>query len=339
MSNAPADAGGRKGTERAAILLLTLGEKEASDVLKHLSAKDVQRVGAAMAEVANVSRNEVAEVIASLASHVETQTSLGLGSDEYIRKTMINALGEDRAANVIDRILRGRASKGLETLKWMDPKAIAEILRPEHPQIAAIVLAYLDPEQSADVITLLPAANRPEIVLRIATLDGIQPSALQELDQIMERQFAGNLHTRTSSLGGLQAAADIVNLLKPEVEGAVMEEINKADEELGGKIQDLVFVFDNLIEIDDRSMQEILRQVPGDQLMLAMKAADEQLKAKIFKNMSQRAAEMLKDDLESRGPVRLSEVEAAQKDILATVRKLAVDGTVNLGGKGSDAYV
>jgi flagellar motor switch protein FliG len=221
----------------------------------------------------------------------------------------------------------------------MDPKAIAEILRPEHPQIAAIVLAYLDPEQSADVITLLPAANRPEIVLRIATLDGIQPSALQELDQIMERQFAGNLHTRTSSLGGLQAAADIVNLLKPEVEGAVMEEINKADEELGGKIQDLVFVFDNLIEIDDRSMQEILRQVPGDQLMLAMKAADEQLKAKIFKNMSQRAAEMLKDDLESRGPVRLSEVEAAQKDILATVRKLAVDGTVNLGGKGSDAYV
>ncbi len=339
MSDATTEGSNRPGIEQAAILLLSLGEKEAADVLKFMSAKDVQRVGAAMAQVANVSRAEVGAVIGKFTAAVEAQSSLGVGSDEFIRKTLINALGEDKAAGLIDRILLGHSSKGLEALKWMDTRAIAEMVRFEHPQIIAIILAYLEADQSAEVIAQLPENMRGEVLLRIATLDGIQPSALRELDQIMEKQFAGNNQARTSALGGPKCAADIVNLLEPRIETVVMEEIKKADEVLGSKIQDLIFVFDNLVEVDDRGMQEILRQVPSDKLLLALKAANDELKEKVFKNMSQRAAEMLKDDLSSRGPVKLSEVEGAQKEILTVARKLAEEGTINLGGKGSEAYV
>ncbi len=329
----------RDGAERAAILLLTLGEKEAADILKHMNAKDVQRVGAAMAQVANVSRIEVAEVIGDFTRRVEGQTSLGVGSDDFVRKTLINALGEDKAAGVIDRILLGRSSKGLEALKWMDSRAVAEIVRLEHPQIVSIILAYLEPEQSAQILSELPENARSEILLRVATLDGVQPLALQELDQIMERQFSGNNSTRTSTLGGPKVAANIINCLEPRIETVMMEEITKADEALAAKIQDLIFVFDNLIDIDDRGMQELLRQVPSDKLLLAMKAADDGLKEKIFKNMSQRAAETLREDLASKGPVKLADVEGAQKEILAAARKLAESGAINLGGKSSDAYV
>ncbi len=340
MTESAAGAGGgRSGIEQAAILLLSLGEKEAADVLRHLSARDVQRVGAAMAQVANVSRIEVMNVIGEFTSAVEMQSSLGIGSEEFIRKTLVNALGEDKAAGLIDRILLGHSSKGLEQLKWMDSRAIAEMVRFEHPQIVAIILAYLEADQSAEVISQLPENMRAEVLLRIATLDGIQPAALRELDQIMERQFAGNSQARSSALGGPKCAADIVNMLEPRIESAVMEEINRVDEVLGAKIQDLIFVFDNLVDIDDRGMQELLRQVPSDKLLLALKAADDRLKEKIFKNMSQRAAEMLKDDLATRGPVKLSEVEAAQKEILGVARKLAEEGTISLGGKGGEAYV
>jgi flagellar motor switch protein FliG len=339
MSDASATGAARSGVEQAAILLLSLGEKEAADVLKHLSAKDVQKVGAAMAQVANVSRSAVVEVISNFTAAVESQSSLGIGSDEFIRKTLIQALGEEKAASLIDRILLGHSSKGLEALKWMDARAIAEMVRFEHPQIVAIILAYLESDQSAEVIAHLPESMRAEVLLRIATLDGVQPAALRELDLIMERQFAGNNAARTSTLGGPQCVANIVNLLEPRIETAVMAEITKADEVLGGKIQDLIFVFDNLIEVDDRGMQEILRQVPSDKLLLALKAADEALKEKVFKNMSQRAAEMLREDLASRGPVKLSEVESAQKEILMVARKLAEEGTINLGGKGGEAYV
>ena len=326
--------------ERAAILLLSLGEKEAAEVLKHLSAKDVQKVGTAMTQVTNVSRPEVIDVLAAFTSEVEAQTSLGLGNDEFIRKTLINALGEDKAGGLIDRILLGRSSKGLEALKWMDASAIAEMVRLEHPQIAAIILSYLEPDQSAEVIAMLPENMRSELLLRVATLDGVQPAALQELDQIMERQFSGSNQTRKSVLGGPKVVANIINMLEPRIESVVMQEITAADEQLGGKIQDLIFVFDNLIEVDDRGMQELLRQVTSDKLLLALKAADDALKEKIFKNMSQRAAEMLREDLASRGPVKLSEVEGAQKEILVIARKLAEEGSINLGSKGGgEAYV
>ncbi len=326
----------RSGTERAAILLLTLGEQEAAQVLKHMGAKEVQRVGAAMAHLAHVSREEVKSVLTEFSSGIETQTSVGVGVDEFLRKVLVDALGEEKASSVIERININRSSKGLEALKWMDSRAVAELIRLEHPQIIAIVLAYLDPDQSADILRQLPGGVRAEIVMRIAALDGVQPTALSELDDVMAKQFAGKSSGKTSVLGGAKAAADIVNFLDTSLESALMEQITAADQALAARIQDLIFVFDNLIDVDDRGMQELLRQVPSDKLLVALKGTEETLKQKIFKNMSQRAAEMLRDDLEARGPVRLSEVEAAQKEILATARKLAEAGTIALGGKGEE---
>ena len=328
----------RSGTERAAILLLTLGEHEAAQVLKHMGAKEVQRVGAAMANLSNVSLEEVQGVIAEFSSNVETQTSVGVGADEFLRKVLVDALGAGKAESIIDRINIGRSSKGLEALKWMDSRAVAELVRQEHPQIIAIVLAYLEADQAAEVLTLLPEAVRPEVVTRIALLDGVQPNALSELDDIIEKQFAGKSTGKTSVLGGAKAVANIINFLEPSQESLLMEQVAKSDEALAARIEELVFVFDNLIDLDDRSMQELLRQIASDQLLLALKGTDEALKEKIFKNMSQRAAEMLKDDLEAKGPVRLSEVEAAQKEILKVARKLAESGAIAIGGKG-EQYV
>jgi len=328
----------RTGTERAAILLLTLGEKEAAEVLKQMGAKEVQRIGAAMAKLQNVSKEEVQKVINDFSTSVENQTSVGVGAEDFLRKVLVDALGSEKAAGIIDRISVGRSTKGLEALKWMDGRAVAELIRLEHPQIIAIVLAYLEPDQSAEVLAHLPANMRSDIMVRIATLDGVQPSALSELDDIMEKTFAGKGTTRTSALGGAKAAANIINNLEPSQEGIIMEQITQTDEQLGSRIQDLIFVFDNLLEIDDRSMQELLRQVASDKLLLAMKGAEDDMKEKIFKNMSQRAAEMLKDDLESKGPVKISEVEGAQKEILQTARKLAEAGAIQLASKG-DEYV
>jgi flagellar motor switch protein FliG len=327
----------RTGTERAAIFLLSLGEHEATEVMKHMGAKDVQRIGAAMTQLRNVSRNDVSQVLSDFNLSVEGHTSLGVGVDDYLRKVLVGALGEDKARGVIDRILFGRSSKGLEALKWMDPRAVAELIRQEHPQIIAIVMAYLDSDQAAEVLNHFPDPLRADVVLRIATLDGIQPSALHELDEVIEKQFAGLTGgLKTSVLGGVKSAANILNFMDSTAEANVVELISKVDESLGSKIQDLMFVFDDIAEIDDRGVQEVLRAVPSDKLLLAIKGADEALKQKIFKNMSQRAAEMLKDDLEAKGPVRLSEVEAAQKEILAIVRKMSEAGTIQLGGKGEE---
>nr|PZN78646.1 MAG: flagellar motor switch protein FliG [Pseudomonadota bacterium] len=328
----------RTGTERAAILLLTLGEQEAAQVLKHMGAREVQRLGAAMAQLKGITRDEVSEILAEFANVVENQTSFGVGVDEFLRKVLVEALGEDKAASIIERINIGRSSKGLEALKWMDPRAVAELIRLEHPQIIAIVLAYLDPDHSAEILSHLPANLRAEVLIRIATLDGVQPSALSELDDVMEKTFAGNSSGKTSVLGGAKAAANIINFLDAAEENAIISEIAKSDEALATRIQDLIFMFDDLVELDDRSMQELLRNVPSDRLVIALKAADEDLKQKIFKNMSQRAAEMLRDDLEARGPVRLSEVEAAQKEIIAIARRLAESGVISLSGK-TEEYV
>jgi flagellar motor switch protein FliG len=326
----------RTGTERAAILLLTLGEQAAAEVLKHMGAKDVQRLGGAMATMSNVSRKEVSGILTEFSTGVESQTSLGVGADEYIRNVLVNALGEEKASSIIDRILLGHSSKGLEALKWMDPRAVADMVRQEHPQIIAIVLAYLDPDHAAEVVAAFPDWLRVDIVMRIATLDGIQPSALSELDEILERRFAGNSVSKTSTLGGPKVAANILNFLDGSQSGRVMDDMNRADEALAVKIQDLMFVFDNLLEVDDRGMQELLRGVSTDRLLLALKGADERLKDKIFANMSQRAAEMLKEDMAARGPVKLSEVEAAQKEILTIARKMADAGTLALGGSGEE---
>jgi flagellar motor switch protein FliG len=318
---------------------MTLGEQAASEVLKHMAPKEVQSVGAAMAQINNVTRGQVSEVLSSFVTSLNEETGLGLGTDDYVRSVLTKALGEDKAGNLIDRILQGGNTKGLETLKWMDPRGVAEIIRHEHPQIIAIVLSYLESDQSAEILSLFPERVRVDVLMRIATLDGIQPAALNELNDIMEKQFSGSNNVKSSTVGGLKSAADILNFMDSSMEGEIMDSIKEVDTDLGQNIQDLMFVFDNLNEVDDRGIQTILREISSESLVLALKGADEGLKEKVFKNMSKRAAEMLRDDLEAKGPVRLSEVEGAQKEILAVARRLADAGEISLGGSGGEEYV
>jgi len=330
---------GVSGVERAAILMLAMGEQDAASIMSHMGPKEVQELGLAMANMSKVSTTNMEAVMHSFVDTLRSETSVGLDSDEYIRNVLNSALGADKAGGVIDRILLGRNSKGLEQLKWMDPRSIAELIRLEHPQIIAIVLSFLDSDQAAEVLAEFPERVRPDVMMRIATLEGIQPAALQELDEILEKQFSGATNVKSSSLGGVKTAANILNFADGVVESSVMEQVASADQELAQEIQDNMFVFENLIDVDDRGIQALLREVASDQLMLAMRGADEGLKEKIFKNMSKRAAEMLRDDLEAAPPVRLSDVEGAQKEILGVARRLADAGEINLGGGGGEEFV
>lgn len=321
-------------TRSAAMLLLALGEGEAATVLKHLDAKVVQRLGTAMAQLKSASREEVSEIVSGFVGTMEGQADIKVGSDDYIRKVLTDALGNDKASGIIDRILVGRKSKGLDVLKWMDPRAIAEVVRQEHPQVLSIVIAYLDPDLSAQVLQELPKWLQAEVLLRIAQLDGVQPNALSKLDEMIEKQIAGKGGSLSANLGGPKQAAGILNFMP----ASVIDELKKVDEPLTQKLQDLMFVFADLIKVDDKGIQSVLREVDSARLVLALKGADQDLIAHFLKNMSQRAGEMLKDDMESRGPVKLAEVEAAQKEILAITRKLADAGTLVIGG-GTEAYV
>lgn len=325
--------------DKAAILLLSLGETDAAQVLRHMGPKEVQRVGVAMAQMRNVHREQVEEVMGEFVAVVGDQTSLGVGADSYIRKMLTQALGEDKANNLIDRILLGGNTSGLDSLKWMEPRAVADVIRYEHPQIQAIVVAYLDPDQAAEVLSHFDHKVRLDIVLRVSSLNTVQPSALKELNQILEKQFAGNANATRTTMGGVKRAADIMNYLDSGVEGALMDAIREVDEDLSGQIEDLMFVFDNLADVDDRGIQALLREVSSDVLVLALKGSDEGIREKIFRNMSKRAAELLRDDLEAKGPVRVSEVEGAQKEILTIARRMAESGEIVLGGKGGEEMI
>ncbi|AJC44675.1 MULTISPECIES: flagellar motor switch protein FliG [Xanthomonas] len=327
------------GTQRAAVLLLSLGEADAAEVLKHMDPKEVQKIGIAMATLSGISRDQVEKVMEEFNAELGSKTSLGVGADDYIRNVLVQALGADKAGSLIDRILLGRNTTGLDTLKWMDPRSIADLVRNEHPQIIAIVMAHLDSDQAAEALKLLPERTRADVLMRIATLDGIPPHALNELNEIMERQFSGNQNLKSSNVGGVKVAANILNFLDSGSDQGVLSAISKIDADLGSRIQDLMFVFDNLVELDDRGLQTMLREVSGDRLGLALRGADIKVRDKITKNMSQRAAEILLEDMEARGPVRLSDVEAAQKEILAIVRRLADEGVISLGGSGAEAMV
>lgn len=328
-----------RGVEHAAILLMALGEQAAASILKHMSPKEVRKVGSAMAMLNNVSTSQVRAVMSDFITTVESQTSLGIGSEEYIRSVMVSAFGEEKAGSLIDRILSGATTKGLEALKWMDPRVVSEIIRLEHPQIIAIVLSYLESDQSAQVLSMLPERMRSDILMRIASLDGVQPSALRELDEILEKQFTGNDNVKSSTVGGTRSAANILNFMDASIGNQIMSTIKESDPDLGQKIEDLMFVFDNLVEVDDRDIQALLREISSDPLIIALKGADEAIKEKIFKNMSKRAAEMLREEIEAKGPVKLSEVEAAQKEILVIARKMTVSGEMVLGNQGGDEYV
>jgi len=327
---------GLSGVERASILLLTLGEEEAASVMKHMEPKEVQKIGMTMASLKNITKVQVTQVVKEFYEIVETATALGLDTDEYIRNVLVKALGEDKASNLIDRILLGGHIKGLEAFKWMDPKSIADVVRNEHPQIIAIVLSFLEHDQAAEVLSMFPEPVRVDVILRIATLEGIQPSALQELNEIMETQFAGNANVKASTVGGVKTAANILNFMDSASEVEILDAIKDVDGELAETIEDLMFVFDNLVDVDDRGIQTLLREIGTDDLVVALKGADESVKAKIFKNMSKRASDILRDDMEARGPVRLSDVEAAQKSIVSIARRMAEAGEIMLNASGEE---
>ncbi|MEC8426984.1 MAG: flagellar motor switch protein FliG [Pseudomonadota bacterium] len=334
VENAPKPVLKMPKVEQAAVLLMTLGEGDAAEILKHMGPKEVQRLGTAMSQLANVEQSTVEAVLGGFLDEVRTLTGLGMGADSYIRNMLVTALGEDKANGLIDRILLGGNTTGLDTLKWMEARSVADIIRNEHPQIQAIVMAYLEADQAAEILGYFPDKVRLDIMMRVASLDTVQPAALQELNDILERQFSGNANSQTKDMGGYKVAAEIMNNLESSIEADLMESIKETDEDMGNQIQDLMFVFDNLKDVDDRGIQALLREVSSEILIIALKGADEILQEKIFKNMSKRAAELLRDDLEAKGPVKVSEVEGAQKEILTIARRMADAGEIMLGGGG-----
>ena len=334
-----ADVGGMSGIEKAAILLLSLSESDAASIIKHLDPKQMQKIGVTMTSMNDYDHLKVTGVHQLFLEEIQKFSAVGFNSETFIRNTLTTALGKDKAQNLIEQILATGGAHGMESLKWMDSGQISSIIKNEHPQIQSIVLSFLEPDQAAEILEQFPEKNRLDIVTRIAKLDEIQPTALQELNSIMEKQFIDQGGSQAAKMGGMQTAANIMNLLEPTIENHIMENIREADASMAQKIQDLMFVFDNLMDVDDRGIQAILRDTETDALTKALKGADESLRDKLLKNMSKRAAEMLLDDLEAMGPIRVSEVEAAQKDILATARKLADAGEVMLGGGGGDGFV
>lgn len=333
------ETGEISGSERAAIFMMSLGEQKAAEVLKHMGPKEVQKIGTIMASLNDVSREKVESVLGNFVDTANSQSGVGVDPDEFITNMFTTALGKDKAGSVIDRILMGKQSKGLDSLKWMDPEAVASVVQNEHPQIIAIVLSHLEGEHAAEVLTHLPENSRSDVLMRIATMDGVPPAALQELNEILEKQFSGNTAKKSSGIGGVKAAAGIINFLDNAAEAAITEAITEKDAELAQDIQNQMFVFDNLLAVDDRGMQAILREVQSDQLVIALKAADDEIKEKIFRNMSSRAADMMREDLDAKGPVRLKDVEEAQKAVLDVAKRLADSGDISLGGKGDDEYV
>lgn len=327
------------GLQDAAIFLMSLGEEEAAEVFKHFSPKEVQRLGETIARMRVVPKEKVNAVIDRFIREAQSQSLLVSDTDNYVRSVLKRALGEDKAALLIDRILQGGDVSGIESLKWMDPLSVAELLRNEHPQILAAILVHLDQDHAANILKHFTERTRNEVMLRIATLEGIQPTALKDLNEALYQVLAGGDKIRKSSLGGVKTAAEIINLLGASLEASVIDAIREQDPDLAQKIMDKMFTFDDLLKLDNKSLQMVLKEVSSDQLVVALKGASQELRDKILSNMSSRAAEALKEDLESRGPVRLSEVEAQQKEILKVVRRLADEGQIVLGGGGDDAFV
>ncbi|MFM9835540.1 MAG: flagellar motor switch protein FliG [Methylophilaceae bacterium] len=325
-----------EGIMKSAVLMLALGENEAAEVMKYLSPKEVQKLGAAMATLKSVGREQVEGAVTDFLTIADKSSDFGLDSDEYIRSVLTKALGDDKASGVLDRILQNRDSSGIESLKWMDGPTVAELIMNEHPQIIATILVHLDADHASEILGHFADRLRQDVMLRIATLDGVQPTALKELNDVLAKLLSGNESLKKQSMGGVKVAAEIMNYLNGETEAAVMEGLKSYDEALAQKIMDTMFVFDDIIEIDDKGIQVMLREVQSETLIIALKGTTVEMREKIFKNMSSRAAEMMREDLESKGPVKLSEVEAQQKQMLQIVRRLADEGQIMLSGKGGD---
>ena len=330
---------GIAGAERAAILMMALGEQGAADVMRHMGPREVQEIGAAMASLNNVPNNKVHAVLGHFAEILQEQSAVGVDSVDYVRRVLISALGQERANGLLSRILEGKDSKGLESLKWMDPRTVAEVIQNEHPQIIAIVLSTMESDHAAEILMHVPEESRSEVLMRIATLDNVSPTALDELNDVLEKQLTDSANVQSTGVGGIKTAASILNMVDSDMEAAITAAITEKDAELAQEISDKMFVFENLLAVDDRGIQSILREVQSDTLIVALKGADDAMKDKVFSNMSSRAAEMMREDLEAKGPVRLKDVEDAQKEILEVAIRMAESGDISLGGKGDDEYV
>ncbi len=328
-----------EGVDKSATLLIALGEDYAAEVLKHLGPREVQKLGHAMAALKTVPRARVEEILDEFHKTAEAQSSVHVDTDAYVRSVLTKALGDDKASNLISRILQGGETAGIEGLKWMDAPTVADLIKNEHPQIIATILVHLEHDHASEILNHFTERLRNDVVLRIATLEGIQPAALRELNEAMLRILSGSANVKRTAMGGVRTVSEILNFIGTANETSVIDAIREYDPDLAQKILDEMFVFENLMDIDDKSIQLILREVQSDSLVLALKGASPELREKIFKNMSQRAAEMLREDLESKGPVRLSEVEAEQKEILKVVRRLADEGQIVLGGAGGEPMV
>ena len=325
--------------EDAAILLMSLGEEEAAAVFKHLAPKEVQKLGETIARMKSITRERMDGVLDRFGTIAQSQHVLVQDTDEYVKAVLRKALGEDKANLLIDRILQGSDVSGIESLKWMDAQSVAELLRNEHPQIVAAILVHLDFDQSSGVLKSFTERQRNEVLIRIATLDGIQPSALKDLNEVMSKVLAGGEKLKKASLGGVKTAAEIINLMGSSVETSALDYIREADNELAQKIMDNMFTFDDLNKLDDKGFQSLLKEVQSESLVIALKGAAPELREKVFRNMSTRAAETLREDLDSRGPVRVSEVESEQKEMLKIVRRLVDEGQIVLASGGADDFL
>lgn len=319
-------------TQRAAVIMLLLGEEQAAEIIKYLGPKEVQALGSAMVKASTMSQNAVNVVLDDFVEMLKNQTSLSFSGTDYVETVMRMALGEDKANSILNRINPGQKSKGLEVLSWMDPRSIAEMIKIEHPQVIAIVLSLLDNSVAADVTVYLPNDVRPEVIQRIASLDTVQPAAMIELEAVIKSQFSKSASNASASFGGIEAAAGIMNFSKTEIEASIMNGLETLDPVLMQKIQDLMFTFENLTTVDNKGIQVLMRAVDPDQLMTALKGASDAAKERFFSNMSERARGMFKDDMEAKGPVRMADVEEAQKQIMRMARKLSDSGELMLGG-------
>ena len=328
-----------KGLENAAILLMSLGEEEASGIFKHLTPKEVQGLGETIAKMKSVSRDRVEGVLEKFCTLAGEQNMLVPDNDAYVKNVLRKALGDDKANLLIDRILQSNDASSIESLKWMDAASVGELLRQEHPQIVAAILVHLDSDQASAILKTFAERARNEVLVRIATLDGIQPAALKDLNEVLAKILSGGDRTRKTSLGGVKTAAEMINLMGTNIETSALDYIREADNELAQKIMDNMFTFDDLERLDDKGFQMLLKEVQSESLVIALKGAKPEMREKVFKNMSSRAAETLREDLDSRGPVRVSEVEAEQKELLKIVRRLSDEGQVVLGGGGGDDFL
>ncbi|SAJ83429.1 flagellar motor switch protein FliG [Klebsiella aerogenes] len=326
------------GTDKSAILLMTLGEDRAAEVLKHLSSREVQLLSGTMAGMSQVSHKQLGEILSEFEDDAEQFAALSVNASDYLRSVLVKALGEERTASLLEDILESReTTSGMETLNFMEPQSAADLIRDEHPQIIATILVHLKRGQAADILAQFDERLRNDVMLRIATFGGVQPAALAELTEVLNNLLDGQ-NLKRSKMGGVRTAAEIINLMKTQQEEAVIDAMREYDGELAQKIIDEMFLFENLVEVDDRSIQRLLQDVDSESLLIALKGAEQPLREKFLKNMSQRAADILRDDLANRGPVRMSQVENEQKAILLIVRRLAESGEMIIGG-GEDTYV